>query len=722
MSLSEYEVRKAKVWQLQNLGIVAYAQKYDKKHTVAQLLAHSEETHRDINDIIAAPKVQFSTAWRMTLYRSHGKLSFGKLLDETGEIQLMWQREMCSIRTAQWDQQTLGEWDAAMSAYKVLEKLIDMGDFIGVEWELFMTHKGELTLFVSSYQLLSKALRPLGDKFHGIGDDQENAYRQRYLDMIFNPDTRTRMQLRSKFLQTIRQFYWDNWFMEVETPILGNSASGAAARPFTTHHNDFDIDMFLRISPETNLKKATVGMFEKIFEVAKDFRNEWSDPSHHQEFTMIEHYAAYRNHEDNMKFTEKMFDYVFANIPDLNKTITVIDKQGISKEVSFQTPWPRINYVEQIQKDSGIDVSKYTEDDVQKLRDDITAQWHRREWMEKQGVITLIDYLYKKVTRPKIVWPAFIVNYPKLMQPLARSNDTNPNLVEQRQLLINGREVIKAYSELVDPIEQQANFDMQAAAIEAGDEEATAGDPDFVKAMEYGMPPQSGWGMGIDRIFALLTEQQNIRDVILFPMMKPEGNDKMTEWQNTMQNNNIVTPPLPTVEEAEQIANKYLSDTLRHCQQVAKVMKFFAKKLGQDETYRYIIGLLHDIDRDHVGKIWEKHLKEDFDKIIDSLWIEDSTQLKQDIRSHGPYLTGVEPTTLLQKYLISIDELSGLIHAYSLIRPEWLNNIEWASLNKRIKSKQFAAWVDREHVKNCETYLNIPLDVFAMEVVEAMKE
>lgn len=221
--------------------------------------------------------------------------------------------------------------------------------------------------------------------------------------MIFNRETLERMKLRSQFLQVIRQFYREQGFMEIETPILGNSASGAAARPFNSHHNDFDSDMYLRISPETNLKKATVGMVEKIFEIGKQFRNEGSDPSHHQEFTSIEHYAAYRNHEDNMIFTEAMFDYIFAQIPALKKTISVTDKNGISKEVNFQTPWPRIDYIAQIQKDSGIDVSAYTDSDDDKLRADIIAAGYTRENIQTQGLATMIDYLYKKVTRPKII-------------------------------------------------------------------------------------------------------------------------------------------------------------------------------------------------------------------------------------------------------------------------------------------------------------------------------
>ena len=531
--LSEYDIRRNKIQTLREIGINPFAQQRKKNHHISEL--HTLQDLRSIDDILISPQYDISIAWRLMLKRVSGKLSFWQIQDESGTIQVMFEHQQTKLHN---DLPTLPQqekrqqlmWETTKSFdYRAVDKFLDVGDFVGIRGELFVTHKGELTLFVSEYQLLSKAIRPLWDKFHGIGEGQETAYRQRYLDMIFNRDTLERMKLRSQFLQVIRQFYREQGFMEVETPVLWNSASGAAARPFITHHNDFDTDMYLRISPETSLKKITVGMFEKIFEVAKDFRNEGSDPSHHQEFTMIEHYAAYRNHEDNMVFTEAMFDYIFTQLPALKKIISVTDKNGISKEVNFKTPWPRIDYIAQIQKDSGIDVSAYSDGDEVTLRSDIKSAWYHREWLDTQGLTTMIDYLYKKVTRPQIVWPAFIVNYPKLMQPLARVSDDNNNIVEQRQLLINGWEVIKAYSELVDPIQQQENFDAQAGALAAWDEEATSWDPDFVQAMEYGMPPQSGRGMGIDRIFALLTEQENIRDVILFPLMKPENKSEKEE-------------------------------------------------------------------------------------------------------------------------------------------------------------------------------------------------
>ena len=549
--ISERDIRIQKAQKLRELWINPYAQSWDKNTSIGDLLSSlwregggtpdgfQWQSLRTIEEIISSPTTSISIAGRLMLKRVSGKLAFGQIMDETGQIQLMWEHQSSKLLDSPlWRRGAGGEdWNPELQQkikqlmwtsekpfdYWFIDKFLDVGDIIGVRGELFVTHKGELTVFVSEYQLLSKAIRPLGDKFHGIGEDnQETAYRQRYLDMIFNRESLERMKLRSTFLKTIRDFYHENGFMEIETPVLGNSASGAAAAPFVTHHNDFDTEMYLRISPETNLKKATVGMFEKIFEVAKDFRNEWSDPSHHQEFTMIEHYAAYRNHEDNMRFTESMFNYIFEHIPQLSKTIQVADKNWVTKEVNFATPWQRIDYVSQILKDSGINVANYQEWDDELLRSDIKAAGHTWEWIDSQWLVTLIDYLYKKVTRPKIVGPAFIINYPKLMQPLARQSDNNPNLVEQFQLLINGWEILKAYSELVDPIQQQVNFDAQLGALEAWDEEATKWDDDFVLAMEYGMPPQSGWGMGIDRIFAMLTEQSNIRDVILFPMMKPE--------------------------------------------------------------------------------------------------------------------------------------------------------------------------------------------------------
>jgi len=490
----ERDVRIAKAKKMKSMGVIPYAQSFDKKNLISDIIKDYEtKEHRDINDIILNPEMQVKTAGRVMLYRTHGKLAFAKLLDSTEEIQLMFHKDNCKLITSEWETTMLKDGtEEGMSAYKFIEKMVDMWDFIGVAWEVFKTHKGELTIFVSECTFLSKAIRPLPEKFHGL-QDQEELYRKRYLDMTMNPETYKRFLLKSKLYQTMRAFYTKEWFTEVQTSILGNSASGAAARPFITHHNDYDTDVFLRIAFETGLKKATVGRFEKVFEIGQDFRNEGSDPSHLQEFTQVEHYAVYWNYEDNMKFTEKLFDYLFDNL-GLSRKLNVKDKEGNIKEVDFTTPWKRIDYTKGIQEASGIDITKYGMDDADKLRADIKAKNIMFEKMDNMSTTTLIDYLFKKNLRPQIIQPTFIYNYPVIMQPLARISDKDANIVEQFQLIVNGWEMCKAYSELVDPILQQDNFDKQAEAAANGDEEATASDDDFVTAMEYGMPPQSGFG------------------------------------------------------------------------------------------------------------------------------------------------------------------------------------------------------------------------------------
>ncbi|MCX6823796.1 MAG: lysine--tRNA ligase, partial [candidate division SR1 bacterium] len=714
----ERDVRIAKAKKMKNMGVIPYAQSFDKKNLISDIIKDYEnKEHRDINDIILNPEMQVKTAGRVMLYRTHGKLAFAKLLDSTEEIQLMFHKDNCKLITSEGIVNTLNDGsEEGMSAYKFVEKMVDMGDFIGVAGEIFKTHKGELTIFVSEYTFLSKAIRPLPEKFHGL-QDQEELYRKRYLDMTMNPETYKRFLLKSKLYQTMRAFYTKEGFTEVQTSILGNSASGAAARPFITHHNDYDTDVFLRIAFETGLKKATVGRFEKVFEIGQDFRNEGSDPSHLQEFTQVEHYAVYWNYEDNMKFTEKLFDYLFDNL-GLSRKLNVKDKEGNIKEVDFTTPWKRIDYTKGIQEASGIDITKYGMDDADILRADIKAKNIMFEKMDNMSTTTLIDYLFKKNLRPQIIQPTFIYNYPVIMQPLARIADKDANIVEQFQLIVNGWEMCKAYSELVDPILQQDNFDKQAEAAANGDEEATASDDDFVTAMEYGMPPQSGFGMGIERLLAILCEQDNLRDVVMFPLMKPEK--KAEEIEICEVDVEKIYGKLPALEDVENLAKKYLKDTYRHCLDVAKVMKYFAKKLKQNEEIRYIAGLLHDIDRDHIGKDPTKHLGEEFEKIVGEIDLPQC--LVDDIKSHYTVKTSVAVSSLLRRYLVSVDELTGFIYAVGLMRPTGLEGMDYSSVKKKLKDKKFAAGVDREDVKNCEKFLAITIDEFVPEIIKAMQE
>jgi len=529
----EAQDRIQKIQNLKAAGVICYANNFQGKIDIEEIISRSTSDDqgwylRDIENLMAGWSLwEFKTAGRIISSKSHGKLTFAKIRDNTSTIQVCFMRDLISFNTGTKVVKEIEIAGELKTSYKIAEKFCQVWDYIWIQGDLFETKHGELTVFVNEFQILSKAIRPLPEKWHGV-QDQETIYRQRYLDLIMNQESYDRFRFRSDFVKAIREFYWKNDFVEIETPILWNSASGAAAQPFVTHHNDFDDDFFLRIAPEIGLKMATVWRFERVFEMGKNFRNEWSDPSHMQEFSVFEHYAAYWNFEDNMKFTEDMFDYIFDTLK-LERKREIIDKNWESKTVDFSTPWKKIDYIAGVKEKSGIDIEEYTADDEETLRADIKYAGYKWEWMDKQAAPTMIDYLYKKVLRPGITGPAFVYNYPKTMQPLARQSDADENIVEQFQLVLNGWEVLKAYSELVDPVIQQQNFDAQSGAIEAGDEEATSGDDDFVLAMEYGMPCQSGWGMWIDRIVSLLMAQENLRDVVLFPLMK--SNNKIEEKQ-----------------------------------------------------------------------------------------------------------------------------------------------------------------------------------------------
>jgi len=517
--------RQEKIANMMDAGIICYANNYRGKQDIEAIRKENESTYKDVDKLMETwVSWDYKTAGRIIASRSMWKLTFVKLRDQSADIQICFARDMLDFNTGKQIVKNLEIAWEEKSAYKIAEKFAQVWDYIWVIWDLFLTKHWELTIFAKEFQILSKAVRPLPEKFHGL-QDKETIYRQRYLDLIMEQESYDRFLFRSKFIKTLRNFYDENNFIEIETPVLWNSASWAAAKPFTTHHNDFDEDFFLRIAPETALKKAMSGRFERVFEIWKNFRNEWSDPSHMQEFSAVEHYAAYWNFEDNMKFTEDMFDYIFDKMW-LDKDLSIKDKDWNEKIVSFKTPFEKIDYIAWVKEKSWIDISIYKASDEKKLRADIKSAWYIWEWIDKQATATMIDYLYKKVLRPSIVWPAFVYNYPETMQPLARSSDTNPHIVEQFQLVLNWWEVLKAYSELVDPKLQKQKFAEQSGALEAGDEEATSWDDDFVLAMEYAMPPQSGWGMWIDRIVSLLTWQENLRDVVLFPILKSEKNEE----------------------------------------------------------------------------------------------------------------------------------------------------------------------------------------------------
>lgn len=463
----------------------------------------------DVNTEISDAKVLedgvtgVRVAGRIVLMRKMGKMSFLTIGDITGRIQISVKMDM------------IGE-----EAYQDFKQNFDLGDFIGVEGEIFTTHTGEKTIRANEITFLGKALKPLPEKFHGL-EDQELIYRERYVDLIMNEDEKKKFVFRSAFIRELRNYLNDKGYIEIETPILNNKPSGATAKPFVTHHNALDIDVYLRIAPETYLKRAIVGGFTKVFEIARCFRNEGMDTTHLQDFTMIEGYGAYLNYKDNMIFLREMLQSI------VQKLFCTLCIQVGDKMVNLSGEWPSVSFRELILKYANIDI--YQENTQEKLLNKIremNIEIDSEIPLENLGYGNLVDQLYKKVARPNLVDPIFLVDHPISLSPLARANDENPNLTDRFQLVINGAEIINAYSELVDPQEQERRLEEQARLKANGDEEAMPMDYDYIGAMEYGMPPISGWGMGIDRLIQLLTASENIKDVVLFPLMRPRDDYK----------------------------------------------------------------------------------------------------------------------------------------------------------------------------------------------------
>lgn len=471
--------------------IKEYCNPYPEKYEITNSIKEARELVDGTQDVKIAGRIIFM--------RKMGKLSFLRIRDIEASIQVSMQLDL------------VGE-----EAYKFMKTSIDVGDFIGVKGEIVTTQTGEKTLRAHEFEFLGKALKPLPEKFHGLSD-QELKYRNRYVDLIMNEDARERFLLRSKLIWEIRSFLNNHGYVEIETPILNNKASGAMAKPFKTHHNALDIDLYLRIAPETYLKRAIIGGFTKVFEFARCFRNEGMDTTHLQDFTMLEGYGAYLNYEDNMKFLQEMIQTVVKNL--FGKLELTID--GTTVDISGD--WESISMRDLILKYTPIDIYEY--DTKEKLLEKIKQEKIEIDSetpLENLGYGNLVDQLYKKVARPHVVKPCFLTKHPISLSPLARANDDNSNLTDRFQLIINGAEIINAYSELVDPIEQEKRLEEQAKLKSNGDEEAMMMDRDYIGAMEYGMPPISGWGIGIDRLVQILTDAENIKDCVLFPLMKPE--------------------------------------------------------------------------------------------------------------------------------------------------------------------------------------------------------
>lgn len=488
----QLRVRREKMDELREEGIDPFGHRFQRDHLAQQL--HDEFDEQDKEELSNLNK-QVTIAGRMVSKRGKGKVGFADILDRTGRIQAYLRKDV------------LGE-----DTYHIFKRS-DIGDFLGITGDVIKTDTGELTIRATGLTFLSKALRPLPDKFHGL-QNQEQIYRQRYLDLIANPDSFKRFQQRSKIITAIRSYLDQGGFTEVETPVLHNQAGGANARPFVTHHNALDINLYLRIALELHLKRLIVGGLERVYEIGRVFRNEGMDTKHNPEFTMLETYVAFFDFHDVMDETEGIFKAAAKVISDDGK----ITYQGT--ELDLHQEFARVHMVDAIKKYTGVDFwQKMTLEQARQLADE-----HHVHYEEYWQVGHIINEFFEQFVQDKLVQPTFVYGHPVEISPLAKKNADDPRFTDRFELYIVGNEFANAFTELNDPIDQRQRFEAQVKEREAGNDEAEGIDEDFIEALEYGMPPTGGLGIGIDRLTMLLTDSASIRDVILFPTMRPEEN------------------------------------------------------------------------------------------------------------------------------------------------------------------------------------------------------
>lgn len=478
------QFRVEKMEALREAGVNPYPYKFDVTHAIESLVSGEEALTRD--------ETLVRVAGRIMALRGHGKTTFGHLEDRTGRIQFYIRKD-----------------DIGEDRFKIF-KMLEVGDIAGIAGVMFRTKTDELTVRVRDFEVLAKGLRPLPEKWHGL-QDTELRYRQRYVDLLMSADVREVFIIRARIVEAIRQFLNQRGYLEVETPILQPLYGGAAARPFTTHHNSLDIDLYLRIADELYLKRLLVGGLERVFEFSKDFRNEGIDRTHFPEFTMMECYAAYKDYEDYMNMVEEMLQHVARAVTPDGKVVYN------GHALDFTKPWRRMTFFDALKEETDIDFRGLDENAVFSVARDLKIG-------TKKGtpLAQILDDIFSECVEPKLLDPTIIYDYPKELSPLAKDHRSEEGLVERFEPFIGGFEIGNAFSELNDPLEQKRRFDLQAAARERGDEEAHVIDADYVRALEYGMPPAAGLGIGIDRLTMVLTDSASIRDVLLFPQMRPE--------------------------------------------------------------------------------------------------------------------------------------------------------------------------------------------------------
>jgi lysyl-tRNA synthetase class 2 len=697
--------RLEKLDTLRGLGITPYPGTNGRTHTVAAA-----------RDVIGS---SVTVTGRVMSRRGHGKIVFFDLVDETGKIQVVMKADKMPE-----------------SRFKLLESM-DLGDFWETRGLVGKTEAGELSVFAEDISILSKALRPLPDKWYGF-DDVEERYRQRYVDLIVNDDVKKVFLTRSRVVKFIRNFLDKDGFVEVETPVLQPLYGGASAKPFITHHNALDMDLYLRIAVELYLKRLIVGGFEKVYEIGKDFRNEGIDRQHNPEFTMVEFYWAYADYNKLMEYTEQMISGVVKEI----KGTTELTYQG--KQLQFQAPYPRLPYRDVVLEYTGIDID--IADTDAKL---VAAIKEKNLKLDMDGLIgygAILDELYKTYARPHLLGPLFLINRPTAFVSLAKRLPTDERYTSSFQLLVDGKEVLNAYNELNDPIDQAKRWHESEELGKKGQLEYEEFDSDYIRALEYGMPPTAGWGMGIDRLVSILTDQASLKDVILFPTLRPEQSGDKSENRNTKSE----TPekekktevssqmeskkPLGPVSHdddgkaiAYDTAMKIVTDNtknpglIKHMIAVEVAMRAYAKHFGADQELWGVTGLLHDADYE----MFKDDAKLHPSKIFDILKEHNAPQSMVDAISAHAYGWKEQckaPETQFEWSLYGCDELTGLITACALVRPEKkLDQVELSSVMKKWKVPSFAAGVVRKNTEEAAEKLGMTLEEFITIALDAMK-
>ncbi len=709
--------RKLKVQQFKDMGQNPYAYRSDRTCDL--------QTVKDQFDQFLADSKTLVVAGRIRAIRPHGGSCFMQIEDMSTRLQVYFKKD------------EIGE-----DRFKSLT-LYDLGDFIEVTGHVFTTHTGEPTLKVHDFRILAKALRALPSEWYGL-KDTELRHRKRYIDLLLNPEVKKTFIQRARIIQLVRDFLTRKNFVEVETPVLQVLYGGTNAKPFQTHINAFDMDMYLRIAPELYLKRLVVGGIERVFEIARNFRNEGVDLSHNPEFTMIEWYEAYADYHIMMDTAEAMYKFIAR---DLYGKEEIPYQDGV---IDLSAKWQRLPLKQAI--------LQYTQLDVDKMTDDqINAELNNRKITVKgQGSLgQKVFALFDKLVAHQLINPIWIIDYPRDVSPLSKEHRDNPELVERFECYIGGREIGDGWSEIVSAIEQRERFENEQRNMQSGDDEAQPTDEDFLEAMEYGLPPLGGIGIGIDRLVMTFTNTDNIREVILFPIMKPVVNKTefdpnpahgkaepdpnpvvarlapaipaeatarvaATADANQPDNSPPPTGPFTVISRPDALAllNSLTKNPalIKHARTVETAMKFYAKQLGGDEATWTIAGLLHDADYEAYPA---EHPKVIVKKLQD---MNVDPAIPQAIACHGSVF-GIPQLSQMDKALFASDELCGFITAVTYVRPDKkVASVEVKSVLKKMKDKAFARNVNREDITTGAAMLGITLEQHVQNVLTAMQQ